>query len=339
MAAAAERHGLSRHRSASEPSRASSASPPPAMAMACRPRAASRRSRPATPCRTRPASRAADDTLRLAVEATTRRSAAGAQLTGGGLGELDRAGRGNISFAQKQQVNRALLRSGAPIGEMNIVRKHLSRIGGRMAGARRPAPPPRSYAGDLGRAATTILRRSPRAPPCRTRPRSRMPGSWSPSTISPSMTRCAARSTIPGTRAASPAILPRARATFELLAKPKASIDAAVKVAQDAGYETIALGAPISKARPARSRPSTARLAPKARSSGPCCVAIVSRRRARAGDRAEETARGGPRPGDSGGGARPPCSRTRPTSRNARRRHRWRRRRRRQRDRPGRRRD
>src|SRR6201993_4103672 len=41
-----------------------------------------------------------------------------------------------VSFAQKQQVNRALLRSGAPIGEMNIVRKPLSRIkGGRLARA------------------------------------------------------------------------------------------------------------------------------------------------------------------------------------------------------------
>ena len=41
-----------------------------------------------------------------------------------------------VSFAQKQQVNRALLRSGAPIGEVNTVRKHLSRIkGGRLARA------------------------------------------------------------------------------------------------------------------------------------------------------------------------------------------------------------
>ena len=41
-----------------------------------------------------------------------------------------------ISFAQKQQVTRALLRSGAPIGEINTVRKHLSRIkGGRLARA------------------------------------------------------------------------------------------------------------------------------------------------------------------------------------------------------------
>src|SRR6202158_773123 len=42
-----------------------------------------------------------------------------------------------VSFAQKQQVTRALLRSGAPIGEVNTVRKHLSRIkGGRLPRAR-----------------------------------------------------------------------------------------------------------------------------------------------------------------------------------------------------------
>src|SRR5215471_18089072 len=41
-----------------------------------------------------------------------------------------------ITFAQKQQLTRALLRSGAPIGEVNTVRKHLSRIkGGRLARA------------------------------------------------------------------------------------------------------------------------------------------------------------------------------------------------------------
>ena len=45
-----------------------------------------------------------------------------------------------VSFAQKQQVTRALLRSGAPIGEVNTVRKHLSRIkGGRLARAGRRA--------------------------------------------------------------------------------------------------------------------------------------------------------------------------------------------------------
>ena len=45
-----------------------------------------------------------------------------------------------ITLADKQDVNRALLASGASIGEMNIVRRHLSAIkGGRLAAACHPA--------------------------------------------------------------------------------------------------------------------------------------------------------------------------------------------------------
>ena len=44
------------------------------------------------------------------------------------------------SLADKQAVTRALLRSGANIGEINTVRKHLSRIkGGRLARRAQPA--------------------------------------------------------------------------------------------------------------------------------------------------------------------------------------------------------
>lgn len=45
-----------------------------------------------------------------------------------------------LDFADKQRINQALLNSGAPISEMNCVRKHLSRIkGGRLAAACFPA--------------------------------------------------------------------------------------------------------------------------------------------------------------------------------------------------------
>src|SRR5207244_9371663 len=45
-----------------------------------------------------------------------------------------------VTLADKQQVNRALLKSGATIAEMNCVRKHLSAIkGGRLAAAAAPA--------------------------------------------------------------------------------------------------------------------------------------------------------------------------------------------------------
>src|SRR5712671_7379795 len=78
--------------------------------------------------------RGAEQSLRLAQQA-------GADdlllvlLSGGGSANWIAPADG-VSFAQKQQLTRALLRSGAPIGEVNTVRKHLSRIkGGRLARA------------------------------------------------------------------------------------------------------------------------------------------------------------------------------------------------------------
>ena len=60
-------------------------------------------------------------------------------ISGGGSALLSWPAEG-VSLKQKQAINRALLRSGAPIGEMNIVRKHLSAIkGGRLAAAAWPA--------------------------------------------------------------------------------------------------------------------------------------------------------------------------------------------------------
>lgn len=60
-------------------------------------------------------------------------------LSGGGSANWV-APAGSLTLAEKQAVNKALLRSGAPIGEMNIVRKRLSRIkGGRLALAAAPA--------------------------------------------------------------------------------------------------------------------------------------------------------------------------------------------------------
>lgn len=62
-----------------------------------------------------------------------------ALISGGGSALLvDPAG--EISLSEKQQINEALLASGASIGRMNIVRKHLSRVkGGQLAAAAYPA--------------------------------------------------------------------------------------------------------------------------------------------------------------------------------------------------------
>ncbi|MDB5885373.1 MAG: glycerate 2-kinase [Polaromonas sp.] len=60
-------------------------------------------------------------------------------ISGGGSSLLALPAEG-LSLEEKQAVNKALLASGANIGEMNCVRKHLSRIkGGRLAAACAPA--------------------------------------------------------------------------------------------------------------------------------------------------------------------------------------------------------
>jgi len=60
-------------------------------------------------------------------------------ISGGGSALLSLPAEG-VTLADKQRIHRSLLASGAPIGAMNCVRKHLSRIkGGQLAAACQPA--------------------------------------------------------------------------------------------------------------------------------------------------------------------------------------------------------
>lgn len=61
-------------------------------------------------------------------------------LISGGASALLVQPAGTVTLAEKQAVNAALLASGAPIGQMNLLRKHLSRVkGGQLAAAAFPA--------------------------------------------------------------------------------------------------------------------------------------------------------------------------------------------------------
>jgi hydroxypyruvate reductase len=185
--------------------------------------------------------RGAEQSLRLA-------AGAGADdlllvlLSGGGSANWIAPAEG-VSFAQKQLLTRALLRSGAPIGEMNIVRKHLSRIkGGRLA-----------RAGKLAEIVTLAISDVPHDDPSAIASGPTVPD---PSTLADARAIVAkyglkVEDTIrralddPNNESCKPGDAAFARAQFELIARPRASLDAAIRTARTAGYEIIDLGADL----------------------------------------------------------------------------------------------
>jgi glycerate 2-kinase len=212
----------------------------------------------------------AEDTLRLAAQATADDLLL-VLLSGGGSANWIAPVEG-VSFAQKQQVNRALLRSGAPIGEVNTVRKHLSRIkGGRLA-----------RAGKLAEIVTLAISDVPHDDPSAIASGPTVPD---PTTLADARALVAkyklavddairAALDDAGNESCKPGDPAFVRAHFELIARPKASIDAAIKLARDAGYAIIDLGADLEgEARNVAA--DHAQLALKARADGQR-VAILS---------------------------------------------------------------
>lgn len=163
-------------------------------------------------------------------------------LSGGGSANWIAPAEG-VSFAQKQQVTRALLRSGAPIGEINTVRKHLSRIkGGRLARAGKRAEIVTLAISDVPRDDPSAIASGPTVPDPTTLADARaIVGKYGlklDDTILHALDDPKNESCKPGDAAF-------ARAHFELIARPKASLEAAIKLARDAGYEIVDLGADL----------------------------------------------------------------------------------------------
>src|SRR4051794_30981855 len=206
----------------------------------------------------------AADTLALAAEAGPDDLLL-VLLTGGGSANWIAPVNG-ISFAQKQAVNKALLRSGAPIGEMNVVRKHLSRIkGGRLARAGKNAAEIVTLAiSDVPHDDPSAIASGPTVPDPTTLNDARAIVARYKLDIDDAVRRALDD---PANESCKPGDAAFARAQSELIARPRNSLDAAIKLAKDAGYEIVDLGADLEgEARDIAA--AHARLALKARAEG-----------------------------------------------------------------------
>jgi glycerate 2-kinase len=207
--------------------------------------------------------RAAEETLHLAQQAKADDLLL-VLLSGGGSANWIAPAEG-VSFAQKQQLTRALLRSGAPIGEVNTVRKHLSRIkGGRLARAGRRAEIVTLAISDVPHDDPSAIASGPTVPDPTTLADARAIVAKYGLEIDDAIRRALDDPKNESCKKGDDAF---ARAHFELIARPKASLDAAVKLASDAGYAIIDLGADLEgEAREVAA--DHARLALKARAEG-----------------------------------------------------------------------
>jgi len=178
-----------------------------------------------------------------------------------------------ITFAQKQALTRALLRSGAPIGEINTVRKHLSRIkGGRLARAGQHAAAIVTLAiSDVPHDDPSAIASGPTVPDPTTLAGARAIVAKYGLPVDDAIRRALENPANESCKPGDPAF---AHARFELIARPKASLDAAIARARDAGFEIVDLGADLEgEAREVAA--DHARLALQARAKGRR-VAILS---------------------------------------------------------------
>jgi glycerate 2-kinase len=212
----------------------------------------------------------AEETLRLAQQAEASDLLL-VLLSGGGSANWIAPVEG-ITFAQKLALTRALLRSGAPIGEVNTVRKHLSRIkGGRLARAGKLAEIVTLAISDVPHDDPSAIASGPTVPDPTTLADARAIVAKYQIEVDDAIRRALENT---GNESCKPGDGAFARAQFKLIARPRASLDAAATLAKAAGFETIDLGADLEgEAREVAA--DHARLALKARSEGRR-VAILS---------------------------------------------------------------
>lgn len=145
-----------------------------------------------------------------------------------------------VSFADKQAVTRALLRSGANISEINCVRKHLSRIkGGRLARHAHPAQLVTIAISDVPGDDPSAIGSGPTVPDPTTLADARAIVAKYKLTLPDSVTRALSD---PKNESPKPGDAIFTGSTFELAARPADAMRAAQAAVTAAGYECVSLG-------------------------------------------------------------------------------------------------
>ena len=145
-----------------------------------------------------------------------------------------------ITLAEKQAVTRALLRSGAAIGEMNALRKHLSRIkGGRLAQRAYPAKVVTLAISDVPGDDPAVIGSGPTVPDPTTLADAREIVRRHRLELPDSVTRAL---TDPANETPKPGDKIFAGSDYRILARPADALRAAAERAGAAGYECVMLG-------------------------------------------------------------------------------------------------
>ena len=148
-----------------------------------------------------------------------------------------------VSFAEKQAVTRALLRSGAGIGEINTVRKHLSRIkGGRLARAAYPARVVTLAISDVPGDDPAVIGSGPTVPDPSTLADARAIVARYKLDVPEAVTRALNDPANESPKPGDPAFV---KADYRLIARPADSFRAAEAAVRAAGYECVFLGANV----------------------------------------------------------------------------------------------
>jgi hydroxypyruvate reductase len=176
----------------------------------------------------------------LALAATARPDDLALVLISGGGSANWSAPLPPLDLAGKQELTRALLRSGAPIGDINVVRKHLSRIkGGRLAAALRASRTMSLVMSDVPGDDLSIIASGPTVPDESTSADARaVLTRWG---IEPTPDVAAVLSD-PRSETPMPGDAGFERVEHRLVARPADSLEAAAALARERGYAVQRLG-------------------------------------------------------------------------------------------------